>query len=1818
MAFDLCVIPVSTVPYLSALQTRQFSMTEITAHLVSEKLTRDQCRSMTPEIFASSYGSSSHALHVRSSVSSEINLAITSSVSVNAPSGYTIVIQGYLNDHNSQIVLGVCVSDEPIVADASLRLFMNIEETNNVFRFSADFYGMVTQGLLDDILARYVTTDTEQDITGEKIFTESSLKIGSDTIKHYSLKHGQEFIIGTQTASTNKWTGVSVQDSLYDGMCINFYLPYAGTSNAATLTLTMADGTTTAAIPIKYRGNNNVTTTFPVGSIIQLTYCENKVIGASTITGWLADSNYATSSPTIFYERNRLIGRVVAGSTGLYALQPSLLVDRDGNEYVSITTSSTAHASGTPKTCTTLGFYPESILTSDTSYESGNTANKIWRTYTLTVNQCFGTSSLTAYRPVYLVCTFNRNDGKFYLDTTQWWAQTIPQQENGKLYIFLGITATTTTFTLDSIHPILCYKNGRVQEVTYSSLVLGSAAFREAVDIMPDASSGELPSSVAIKSWVSGQIQDASDYIRSIIPSGDAADKNVDTSIVNESSENLPTVEAVTDWVSSQLNGYAQSSEIPTVGNATITIQKRSGTSAGNFTTNATANKTINLSLGAAADKEVDTSISSTSSTNLPTSSAVAEWVNAQTGNFVTLNTQQTITSTKTLRSGEYSTSLNISNIVVEHTPSSTSGHTSSVTLAPEGLYADGVSFTNAYGRAADNFLVASVSGNGGYSELTGLGGDGFTFCYKGTDETDYHYPLRLNAGITMFDENQTLYLAKDTNTYLHVNGTTVSVKDYVDHIACSGSSKFVVADVNTLEPSQISSLTDYRQSGTSSDNPHYNSTNASFKFDVSELPSNGTTFEVFLPLTSFVGSVQLVYGSSNYIYPIYFRGNDNVHCPTVPQGSVLRITFYNDAFYGDFYDLADFGDEHEAYVYVGKVPVDKYASDLYSFSGLVGIDRETGKFSQLFTVEDTPNGFFVQSPLLRENSPIYACFQGDCFAAHPKVPFGNILRIHDEYYVRDELQTGMLPFTYYPFDDGDTVDSHVVTNTSSQGAYKYFQVDNCPVYIQAESNSVLIGNPPADVPARLIGFMCSGAENAGMIRLVENADVSYMSDDDYSKTFAGVWDYNSVDSNTYFLSNVSTSLSYLSDNVLVGLSKNSSKLVPLLVDDACGGDVMINTNLDWDSPVYVLFKNFRCFSAHPLVDFRQVLKSDNGSFMFTFSPMGSETPFFTEGDDGNQYFGGANYPVFISDFSGSYAGYKSFCVGIPSDVNIPSSDLHWRLLGYTTSTPGYIRLTESHPFLKDFIHQTGGDVKLSDFDFTTTVYDASTGEAFTPSQFVEHLQSANTYGYDLNQAVYELVSRYGDTIFNIKDLDASSVYASESNGEVYVRLPSMTTVEFKDRVSFRTSTGEAAYIDSDGVYHGDATGIASTPSLSFSEATSGTTGGTLSVSVGNRTSLSVAISPVRRAYEATTLATARTVDGMLFNGSGNITHYGTCGSSAATVAKVVTLAGFELATGARIAVKFTYSNTATNPTLNVNGTGAKAICYRGTTAVSGTSNYYRWQANDVVEFIYDGTNWIIVGWQTYAYYAYSATSATSATYATNLRYSSTNVLTADSPNTVVSNVTIYPSTSGSVSLGSQFYKWNYVYCNYIGDSSNYVTSAYITNMYGTASNATADASGNTITSTYLRSISVGSSSTTFTTYTAAGTTSSASGYSYNTELTLTKNSTSTVDLTGLVASIIAGISGIGVGSIRWVCCKTTAAWSKKSSNIYMSGAILYPVDMITSASDSECIIRFNANTSINNSTMGNSTVPGVWRLLNYVGAISKGNMLVALAVRVY
>ena len=54
-----------------------------------------------------------------------------------------------------------------------------------------------------------------------------------------------------------------------------------------------------------------------------------------------------------------------------------------------------------------------------------------------------------------------------------------------------------------------------------------------------------------------------------------------------------------------------------------------------------------------------------------------------------------------------------------------------------------------------------------------------------------------------------------------------------------------------------------------------------------------------------------------------------------------------------------------------------------------------------------------------------------------------------------------------------------------------------------------------------------------------------------------------------------------------------------------------------------------------------------------------------------------------------------------------------------------------------------------------------------------------------------------------------------------------------------------------------------------------------------------------------------------------------TCDTPASTAAKTAALANFALVEGAPVSVQFTYANTATNATLNINNTGAKPIIYK-------------------------------------------------------------------------------------------------------------------------------------------------------------------------------------------------------------------------------------------------------------------------------------------------
>lgn len=92
---------------------------------------------------------------------------------------------------------------------------------------------------------------------------------------------------------------------------------------------------------------------------------------------------------------------------------------------------------------------------------------------------------------------------------------------------------------------------------------------------------------------------------------------------------------------------------------------------------------------------------------------------------------------------------------------------------------------------------------------------------------------------------------------------------------------------------------------------------------------------------------------------------------------------------------------------------------------------------------------------------------------------------------------------------------------------------------------------------------------------------------------------------------------------------------------------------------------------------------------------------------------------------------------------------------------------------------------------------------------------------------------------------------------------------------------------------------------------------------------------------------------------------YGTCSTAAATAAKVITISGntnWTLTAGSTIIVKFSATNTASNPTFNVNGTGAKSVWY-GTAVITTSSLNYAGYKNRPMKFVYDGTQYVFMGW---------------------------------------------------------------------------------------------------------------------------------------------------------------------------------------------------------------------------------------------------------------
>ena len=141
---------------------------------------------------------------------------------------------------------------------------------------------------------------------------------------------------------------------------------------------------------------------------------------------------------------------------------------------------------------------------------------------------------------------------------------------------------------------------------------------------------------------------------------------------------------------------------------------------------------------------------------------------------------------------------------------------------------------------------------------------------------------------------------------------------------------------------------------------------------------------------------------------------------------------------------------------------------------------------------------------------------------------------------------------------------------------------------------------------------------------------------------------------------------------------------------------------------------------------------------------------------------------------------------------------------------------------------------------------------------------------------------------------------------------------------------------------------------------------------------------------------------------------FATCETAAGTAAKVATIAGFTRSAGAIACVRFSTSNTATTPTLNVNGTGAAQIRYNGATII-GT----RLTAGDHV-FQFDGTYWNWLNYGLLSQVSAIGVKRLIATFTTSGTFTRANYTKADgTPLTATDTIDVYMVGGGGGGAGA-------------------------------------------------------------------------------------------------------------------------------------------------------------------------------------------------------
>jgi hypothetical protein len=217
---------------------------------------------------------------------------------------------------------------------------------------------------------------------------------------------------------------------------------------------------------------NPVTPTDPTRdtTIFNINYAMLFVYNSTRVSGgcWICYRGYDANTNTIGYQLRT--NSYVLNTTDAFRYYKILFTSADGTHWVPAA-SATDNSATSKKTVNQRPINPfgEIVYCGSTSNFAANaavTATAIWQQYTVTLGYSFNRTgsalTLTTKHPVYVKCAPQSN-GSAIIDADTPYVQALPNEEDGKIYILLGMAYSATAIELLMNHPVYYYKDGAIR-----------------------------------------------------------------------------------------------------------------------------------------------------------------------------------------------------------------------------------------------------------------------------------------------------------------------------------------------------------------------------------------------------------------------------------------------------------------------------------------------------------------------------------------------------------------------------------------------------------------------------------------------------------------------------------------------------------------------------------------------------------------------------------------------------------------------------------------------------------------------------------------------------------------------------------------------------------------------------------------------------------------------------------------------------------------------------------------------------------------------------------------------------------------------------------------------------------------------------------------------------------------------------------------------------------------------------------------------------------------------------------------------------------